>query len=52
MLVQGLAGNAMLWQRQLAALGERFRVYALDVVGQTGRSAPSRLSPSDSSYSQ
>jgi 2-hydroxy-6-oxonona-2,4-dienedioate hydrolase len=51
-LVQGLGGNAMLWEPQLAALARNFRTYALDVVGQTGKSAPTRPSPSDDSYSQ
>jgi pimeloyl-ACP methyl ester carboxylesterase len=51
-LVQGLGGNAMLWEPQLAALSRAFRTYALDVVGQTGKSAPARPSPSDDSYSQ
>jgi pimeloyl-ACP methyl ester carboxylesterase len=37
-LVQGLAGNAVLWYHQLPAFAEKFRVFALDIPGQPGRS--------------
>ncbi len=51
-LVQGLGGNAMLWEPQLAALARAFRVYALDVVGQTGKSAPPPPPPPDGKFFQ
>lgn len=35
-----------------APLAERYRLYAPDVIGQPGKSAPVRLSPDDDSYSQ
>jgi pimeloyl-ACP methyl ester carboxylesterase len=41
-LLQGLGGNAMMWRPQLIDLSRSYRVMALDVIGQTGRSAPSR----------
>jgi pimeloyl-ACP methyl ester carboxylesterase len=50
-LIQGLGGNAMLWEPQIADLAVSYRVYAIDVVGQTGRSAPTRPSYRDTSYS-
>lgn len=40
LLVPGVAGCAPLWRRQLPALSRRFRVYALDIPGQPGRSDP------------
>ena len=39
-LVQAVAGSAPLWRNQLPVFAERYRVYALDTVGQPGRSAP------------
>lgn len=39
-LVPGVAGCAPLWRRQLPAFAKYFRVYALDIVGQPGRSDP------------
>lgn len=39
-LVPGVAGCAPLWRRQLPAFSRHFRVYALDIVGQPGRSDP------------
>lgn len=39
-LIAGVAGCAPLWRRQLGDLGTEFRVYALDIPGQPGRSDP------------
>jgi pimeloyl-ACP methyl ester carboxylesterase len=39
-LLQGLAGSAILWHQQVEAFSRHFRLYALDTVGQPGRSAP------------
>jgi pimeloyl-ACP methyl ester carboxylesterase len=39
-LIPGVAGCAALWRRQLPTLGREFRVYALDIPGQPGRSDP------------
>lgn len=39
-LIPGVAGCAPLWRRQLPAFSRHFRVYALDIVGQPGRSDP------------
>lgn len=39
-LVPGIAGCAPLWRRQLPEFAKHFRVYALDIVGQPGKSDP------------
>ncbi len=51
-LIAGVAGCAPLWHRQIPALAEHFRVYALDVVGQPGRSDPYPPSFLNDDYSQ
>lgn len=40
LLIPGIAGCAPLWRRQFPALSRHFRVYALDIPGQPGRSDP------------
>lgn len=39
-LLPGVAGCGPLWRRQLPTLGREFRVYAVDIPGQPGRSDP------------
>jgi pimeloyl-ACP methyl ester carboxylesterase len=39
-LLSGVAGCAPLWRKQLESLSANFRVYALDIPGQPGRSDP------------
>ena len=39
-LIQGMAGSAVLWHHQWEEFSRHFRIYALDVVGQPGRSDP------------
>jgi pimeloyl-ACP methyl ester carboxylesterase len=39
-LLPGVAGCAPLWRRQFPSLGQSFRVYAVDIPGQPGRSDP------------
>lgn len=39
-LISGVAGCAPLWRKQLESLSTSFRVYALDIPGQPGRSDP------------
>lgn len=43
-LLHGMEGNAASWRRQLSGLYGRFRLYALDIIGSAGKSAPKRLS--------
>ena len=40
LLIPGVAGCAPLWRHQIADLSRHFRVYALDIPGQPGRSDP------------
>lgn len=42
LLLHGSAFNSLMWMGDVAAWSERFRVYAVDVIGQPGLSAPSR----------
>jgi len=43
-LIPGVAGSAPLWRRQLKDLSKNHRVYALDMLGQPGRSEGRPLS--------
>lgn len=43
-LIPGVAGSAPLWRRQLEDLSRHHRVYALDMLGQPGRSEERPLS--------
>jgi pimeloyl-ACP methyl ester carboxylesterase len=40
LLVQGYGASAPLWHKQLADFAQHYRVVALDIVGQPGKSAP------------
>ena len=40
LLIPGVAGCAPLWRRQIGDLSQHFRVYAVDIPGQPGRSDP------------
>jgi pimeloyl-ACP methyl ester carboxylesterase len=41
-LLHGASSNALAWGGDVIELSRRFRTYALDVIGEPGRSAPSR----------
>jgi pimeloyl-ACP methyl ester carboxylesterase len=41
-LLPSMAATATLWQPNVAALSRYFRTYAIDVVGQVGKSIPTR----------
>ncbi len=41
-LLPSLAASAVFWQPNVAALSEHFRVYAVDVIGQVGKSVPTQ----------
>ncbi len=51
-MIQGFGASAPLWKNQIAPFAERYRVYALDVPGHPGRSAPNVLSLLDDSYAR
>ena len=42
MLLHGSATNSAMWMGDIAAWAQHFRVYALDLIGEPGLSAPSR----------
>lgn len=51
-LLHGNGNNAAIWERQLPTLAQNYRVYALDIIGEGGKSAPTRLSPAITEYAQ
>jgi len=42
LLLPSMAATATLWQPNVAALSRHFRTYAIDVIGQVGKSIPTR----------
>ena len=42
LLLPSMAATATLWQPNVAALSRHFRTYAIDVIGQVGKSVPTR----------
>jgi pimeloyl-ACP methyl ester carboxylesterase len=50
LLVHGLANPSAVWRPNIEALAQHFLVYAVDVIGDAGRSASKRPSMLDSSY--
>jgi pimeloyl-ACP methyl ester carboxylesterase len=42
LLLPSLAGSATLWRPNVARLSRKHRVYAVDVIGQVGKSVPTR----------
>ncbi len=41
-LLPSLAASAIMWKPTVAALSKHFRTYAVDTIGQTGKSVPGR----------
>jgi len=48
--LHGSASNALVWLREAAAMGDRFRVLAVDVIGEPGLSAESRPALASGAY--
>ena len=48
--LQGSGGNAAMWLPEIAELAQHLRVYAVDVIGEPGLSAPSRPSFASEAY--
>jgi pimeloyl-ACP methyl ester carboxylesterase len=42
LLLHGAVGNSAMWMGDVAAWSRHFRVYAIDMIGEAGLSAPSR----------
>lgn len=51
-LLHGMEGTGLSWKPQTAALHTAFRVYALDIIGSCGKSAPVRLSHTNAEYGE
>jgi pimeloyl-ACP methyl ester carboxylesterase len=48
--LHGSASNALTWLRDAAAMGDRFKTYAVDMVGEPGLSAEARPPLASSAY--
>ncbi len=51
-LLHGMEGTALGWKPQITALHSAFRIYALDIIGSCGKSAPVRLSYENAGYAE
>ncbi|HEV2652916.1 MAG TPA: alpha/beta hydrolase [Rhizomicrobium sp.] len=51
-LLPSLAASAIMWKPTVAALSMHFRTYAIDTIGQTGKSVPSKHFRSRSEMAQ
>lgn len=51
-LLHGTEGSALSWRHQIAALSAAHRVYALDVIGSAGKSAPVRPDYDGAGYAE
>jgi pimeloyl-ACP methyl ester carboxylesterase len=51
-LIHGLAVNALVWRPNVAAFSQHYRVYAVDNIGDLGKSAPSRPPLHNDAYGQ
>jgi pimeloyl-ACP methyl ester carboxylesterase len=51
-LLHGASSNALAWIGDVAELSRVFRTYAVDVIGEPGRSAPSRLPWTGPAYAE
>lgn len=49
-LLHGMEGTGLSWQPQINTLAASFRLYALDIIGSCGQSAPVRLSHDNGEY--
>lgn len=49
-LLHGTASNSAMWLGDVAAWAERFRVYAVDVIGEPGFSSPNRPTLASGAY--
>src|SRR5258706_10140632 len=51
-LLSSFAGAATVWRRNVATLSAHFRIYAVDVIGQPGKSVASRRLRSRRDYAK
>jgi pimeloyl-ACP methyl ester carboxylesterase len=52
MLMRGAGGNALLWAPAVVHLSRNFRTYAVDVIGESGKSASNRPSYKGLAYGE
>ena len=50
LLLHGSGANAAMWLAEIESWAARFRIYAVDVIGEPGFSAPSRPSLASDAY--
>lgn len=51
-LIRGAGGNALLWAPAVVHLSRHCRTYAVDVIGESGKSAPTRPSYKGAAYGE
>jgi len=51
-LIRGAGGNALLWAPAIVHLSRNFRTYAVDVIGESGKSAPTRPTYKGAAYGE
>jgi len=51
-LLHGSAGNTLTWMSVVGELADRFRLHAVDIIGEPGLSAPSRPPLGSSAYAE
>ncbi|MBN2306190.1 MAG: alpha/beta hydrolase [Anaerolineae bacterium] len=51
-LLHGAGTNSAIWAGDVAVYSQHFRVYAIDLLGEAGRSAPNRLDWYSSAYAE
>ena len=51
-MLQGSGANAAMWLPDIAAYAQRLRLYAVDVIGEPGASAPSRPPLGSAAYAE
>lgn len=51
-LLHGMEGTGLSWKPQINTLASSFRLYALDIIGSCGKSAPVRLSHDNGEYGE
>lgn len=52
LFLHGSASNALVWMRDAAVIGQHFRVFAVDMIGEPGLSAPARPPLASGAYHQ
>jgi pimeloyl-ACP methyl ester carboxylesterase len=51
-LLHGSGSNALIWREEISGYSKNFRVYAVDIIGEPGKSEPNRPSHSGNEYAE